>query len=167
MNKVNKELRDKAVSLGLCGTWQEKWMKDKTPQQLINMYKKGIDFCLQSKYPDNKFIKENFTKDILSKNNMFVDEDFYVLNPENDCVILGESQGKLIFDGYAVRDIYINGNADVEIEASDFAKIFVNVYDDAQVVVTQKSNSAIHVYKHGTGEVLSVGNVTINRKYND
>ena len=35
MNKVNKELRDKAVSLGLCGTWQEKWMKDKTPQQLI------------------------------------------------------------------------------------------------------------------------------------
>lgn len=98
---------------------------------------------------------------------MFVDEDFYVLNPENDCVILGESQGKLIFDGYAVRDIYINGNADVEIEASDFAKIFVNVYDDAQVVVTQKKNSVIHVYKHGTGEILSVGNVTINRKYND
>jgi hypothetical protein len=131
------------------------------------MYKKGIDFCLESNYPDNKFIKENFTKDILSKNNMFVDEDFYVLNPENDCVILGESQGKLIFDGYAVRDIYINGNADVEIEASDFAKIFVNVYDDAQVVVTQKKNSVIHVYKHGTGEILSVGNVTINRKYND
>lgn len=167
MNKVNKELRNKAVSLGLCDTWQKKWIKDKTPQQLIDMYKKGIDFCLESNYPDNKFIKENFTKDILSKNNMFVDEDFYVLNPENDCVILGESQGKLIFDGYAVRDIYINGNADVEIEASDFAKIFVNVYDDAQVVVTQKKNSVIHVYKHGTGEVLSVGNVTINRKYND
>lgn len=167
MNKVNKELRNKAVSLGLCDTWQKKWMKDKTPQQLIDMYKKGIDFCLESNYPDNKFIKENFTKDILSKNNMFVDEDFYVLNPENDCVILGESQGKLIFDGYVVRDIYINGNADVEIEASDFAKIFVNVYDDAQVVVTQKKNSVIHVYKHGTGEVLSVGNVTINRKYND
>lgn len=167
MNKVNKELRNKAVSLGLCDTWQKKWMKDKTPQQLIDMYKKGIDFCLESNYPDNKFIKENFTKDILSKNNMFVDEDFYVLNPENDCVILGESQGKLIFDGYAVRDIYINGNADVEIEASGFAKIFVNVYDDAQVVVTQKKNSVIHVYKHGTGEVLSVGNVTINRKYND
>jgi hypothetical protein len=167
MNKVNKELRNKAVSLGLCDTWQKKWMKDKTPQQLIDMYKKGIDFCLESNYPDNKFIKENFTKDILSKNNMFVDEDFYVLNPENDCVILGESQGKLIFDGYAVRDIYINGNADVEIEASDFAKIFVNVYDDAQVVVTQKKNSVIHVYKHGTGEILSVGNVTINRKYND
>ena len=167
MNKVNKELRNKAVSLGLCDTWQKKWMKDNTPQQLIDMYKKGIDFCLESNYPDNKFIKENFTKDILSKNNMFVDEDFYVLNPENDCVILGESQGKLIFDGYAVRDIYINGNADVEIEASDFAKIFVNVYDDAQVVVTQKKNSVIHVYKHGTGEVLSVGNVTINRKYND
>lgn len=167
MNKVNKELRNKAVSLGLCDTWQKKWVKDKTPQQLIDMYKKGIDFCLESNYPDNKFIKENFTKQILSKNNIFVDEDFYVLNPENDCVILGESQGKLIFDGYAVRDIYINGNADVEIEASDFAKIFVNVYDDAQVVVTQKKNSAIHVYKHGTGEVLSVGNVTINRKYND
>lgn len=167
MNKVNKELRNKAVSLGLCDTWQKKWVKDKTPQQLIDMYKKGIDFCLESNYPDNKFIKENFTKDILSKNNMFVDEDFYVLNPENDCVILGESQGKLIFDGYAVRDIYINGNADVEIEASDFAKIFVNVYDDAQVVVIQKKNSVIHVYKHGTGEVLSVGNVTINRKYND
>lgn len=167
MNKVNKELRNKAVSLGLCDMWQKKWVKDKTPQQLIDMYKKGIDFCLESNYPDNKFIKENFTKDILSKNNMFVDEDFYVLNPENDCVILGESQGKLIFDGYAVRDIYINGNADVEIEASDFAKIFVNVYDDAQVVVTQKKNSVIHVYKHGTGEVLSVGNVTINRKYND
>lgn len=167
MNKVNKELRNKAVSLGLCDTWQKKWVKDKTSQQLIDMYKKGIDFCLESNYPDNKFIKENFTKDILSKNNMFVDEDFYVLNPENDCVILGESQGKLIFDGYAVRDIYINGNADVEIEASDFAKIFVNVYDDAQVVVTQKKNSVIHVYKHGTGEVLSVGNVTINRKYND
>lgn len=167
MNKVNKELRDKAISVGLCDKWQKDWVNDKSEQELIDMYKKGIDFCFESKFPDNDFIKENISKDVLSENNMFVDEDFYKVNPENDCVILGNSKGKLVFDGFALRDIYINGDSDVEIEATDFAKVFVNVYDDTHVVITQKRNASVYVYKHGTGNVLCVGDVNISRKYSD
>lgn len=161
MNTINKELRDRAVSLGLCDKWQKSWVKDKSPQQLIDMFKKGIDFCFETGFPDNDFIKENISKEILKKNNMFVDEEFYKANPENDCVILGNSQGKLTFDGYAVRDIYVNGDADVEIEAKDFSKIFVNVYGNSQVCLLQKGCSSVNVYRHGDNNITYTGEVNI------
>jgi len=161
MNAINKELRDRAVSLGLCTKWQKNWMKDKSPQELIDMYKKGIDFCFETGYPDNDFIKKNFSQEILDENNMFVDEEFYKTNPGNDCVVLGESKGKLTFDSFAVKDIYVNDTSDVEIETKGFAKIFVNVYGDADVLLTQKDCSTIHVYKHGTGKILYTGNVFV------
>lgn len=153
MNKINSKLKNEAISLGLCDKWQNDWIKDKSEQELIDMYKKGIDFCFESKYPSNDFIKENISKDVLSENNIFIDEEFYKVNPENDCVILGNSKGKLVFDGFSIRDIYIDGDSDVEIEATDFSKVFVNVYNDTHVVITQKKCAAIHVYIHGTGKV--------------
>lgn len=160
MDAVNKELKERAISLGLCSMWQKNWTGDKTPQELIDMYKKGIDFCFESGYPENEYIKRNFDKEILHSNNLYVDEEFYQSNPENDCVIL-DSQGKLVFDGYSVRDIYINGDSDVEIEVKDLARIFVNVYGNSRVSVSQRGGSTVHVYRHGDNRVLYTGSVVV------
>ncbi|MGJ7024911.1 hypothetical protein [Petrimonas sulfuriphila] len=158
---VNKELRKQAIEFGLCQNWQKMWTSDKSPQKLIDMYKRGIDFCFESGYPANEFIISNFDNELLDKNNLFVDTEFYKVNPENDCVVLGKSSGKLIFGGFAVRDIYIKDDSELEIEASGSSKIFVNVYGNAKVHVIQKELATVNVYRHGECSISYSGNVVV------
>lgn len=159
MNEINTELKYKAVSLGLCNGWQKMWDKNKSGQELIDMYKKGIDFCFEHDYPSNEFIKQNFDQELRFKNNFYVEEEFNKHNPENSCVILG-GNGKLSFDSFSTCDIYIKDESEVEITASGFAIIFVNVYG-GKVAITQKGRASIHVYRHGDCQVICDGNVVV------
>ena len=51
MNRLNSELRGHAVSYGLCTQWQGDWQNNKSQQELIGMYIRGIDFCIEHDYP--------------------------------------------------------------------------------------------------------------------
>lgn len=48
MNRLNSELRGHAVSYGLCTQWQGDWQTNKSQQELIGMYIRGIDFVLNT-----------------------------------------------------------------------------------------------------------------------
>lgn len=61
MDKLNTDLRDHAVSYGLCQQWQNDWQDNKNQQELIDMYIRGIDFCIEHDYPTVDYIKNNFT----------------------------------------------------------------------------------------------------------
>jgi len=162
MNRINKELFDKAIALGLCTQGQANWQESKNPQELIDMFKSGLEFCFKHHFPTNKYIKRNFKKELLQENNVYVDDEFYTENPKSDCVILGKCDGKLLFNGFAVRDVYINDDSDVEIQASGLSKIFVNVYGNTKVHLVQKESSKIFVYRYGDDSVISYsGNVII------
>lgn len=121
MNKLNKDLRDKAVLYGLCTGWQNDWKGGKTQQQLIYIYKKGIDFCFDNQYSSIELIKENFQKDLLVSNNIFVDDEISKKNPEGSCVFICDSTGSLIFDRFSTSDIYVNDDANLTISAGGFS----------------------------------------------
>ena len=163
IKEINIELRRQARQLGLCDKWFNEWDLNSGYQELIDKYKKGIDFAMEHNFPSNEFIVENIDKEILEKNNIYVNTEFYEYNPKSDCVVL-DSEGKLIFGGFAVRDIYINGESDVEIEAADNSKIFVTIYNGASVHIIQRGLADIHVYNYGHGKITFEGKVHVEKK---
>lgn len=147
MNNLSETLKQQAVNLGLCKPWTEAWTDNCDQQELIDKYKKGIDFCLDRDWPSNDFIKANFDRDLLNANLIFVDE--YVdmdMAPSGIYILNGECSGTIRFQQWAAATIYVRHNSKVNIVASDFAKIFVRIYDEAQTVYEVKENAVVRIY---------------------
>lgn len=160
---IGKQLKSQAESLGAC----EKGLNglDRlNEQELINRYVHFIDFVIENDWPSNNFIKENFDKSLLEHNNIYVDAEFERRNVRQVVVIQGESKGVLLFDGVTTSDVYIRHNSEVTIDCSRLSKIFISVYDNAKVNITQRGGAAVYVYLHGENcSIESDGEVMIRR----
>ena len=160
---IGKQLKSQAESLGAC----EKGLNglDRlNEQELINRYVHFIDFVIENDFPSNDFIKENFDKSLLEHNNIYVDAEFERRNARQVVVIQGESKGVLLFDGMTTSDVYIRHDSEVTIDCSRLSKIFISVYDNAKIHVTQRDGASVYVYLHGENcSVESDGEVMIRR----
>lgn len=146
MNNLSETLKQQAVDLGLCRPWTEAW-GDCDQQELIDKYKKGIDFCIDKQYPSNEFIKANFDRDLLNANLIFVDEylDFDMM-PSGIYILNGECSGSIRFAPWTAATIYVRHKSNVTIIADDFAKVFVRVYDEADAEVVELDEAVIKMY---------------------
>lgn len=147
MDKLNTELRAVAIRKGLCAQWKADWADDKTPQELIEMYKKGIDFGIANQYPSNEYIKANFDRELLNRNLVFIDEDIDLDNaPSGVYVLNGECSGTIRLAPWAVATLYLRHDTNVSIEAGDFARVFVRLYDNADTTVNARESTIVKVY---------------------
>ncbi len=146
MENLSETLKQQAVDLGLCRPWTEAW-GDCDQQELIDKYKKGIDFCIDKQYPSNEFIKANFDHDLLNANLIFVDEylDFDMM-PSGIYILNGECSGSIRFAPWTAATVYVRHKSNVTIIADDFAKVFVRVYDEADAEVVELDEAVIKMY---------------------
>ena len=150
MDKLNKDLRDAAIRLGLCEEWTDDWSENHNKQELIEMWLRGIDFAISHNYPSNEFIKENFSAELLKENNVFIDSIIREYNLNRIAVTCGNCEGELIFDGFSSCDVYIRHTSKVHFDVSQFAKVFINLYDDAEITIKQSDIAKVYVYLHGS-----------------
>ena len=145
-NNLSETLKQQAVDLGLCRPWTEAW-GNCDQQELIDKYKKGIDFCIDKQYPSNEFIKANFDRDLLNANLIFVDEylDFDMM-PSGIYILNGECSGSIRFAPWTAATIYVRHKSNVTIIADDFAKVFVRLYDEAEVEAEAEEGAVVRVY---------------------
>lgn len=160
-DSLNKFLKIEAMKNGLCGQWTSDWNKDKSIYELIDMYKRGLDFCIINHYPSNEFIKNNVDKDVLEKNHIYVDSEFYEGDFSDFCtVVQGESSGEFHFGKFNSTTLWIRDNSEVLVEVHGQAWIFVHVYDNAVVTIHQHGDSRISVKRHSKdASVITAGNV--------
>ena len=146
MNNLSETLKQQAVDLGLCRPWTEAW-GNCDQQELIDKYKKGIDFCIDKQYPSNEFIKANFDRDLLNANLIFVDEhlDFDMM-PSGVYILNGECSGSIRFAPWTAATIYVRHKSNVTIIAGNFAKVFVRLYDEAEVETEAEESAVVRVY---------------------
>jgi len=138
MNRLNSELRGHAVSYGLCTQWQGDWQNNKSQQELIEMYIRGIDFCIEHDYPTVEYIKGNFDRSLLHQNHIFVDEP--VTGGNNGVYVLnGKCSGKLSFGKFTAATLHLRHDSE----------FFVSVYDRAKLHVRQSDVAKVYVYVHG------------------
>lgn len=153
--ELNILLRDQADELGVCEKFREVWSDDFSRQDLVSFYKRGIEFCIDNAWPTDDFIKENFDKALLEKNNIFMD-DFGIVNNGNGVYICNDSStGTLMFSGMDVATVYVMGGSSVTIEAYDLSKVFIDLLDGAELSAVQKGSSAVYVYKKSKESVLN------------
>lgn len=166
MNRLNSELRGHAVSYGLCTQWQGDWQNNKSQQELIEMYIRGIDFCIEHNYPTVEYIKGNFDRSLLHQNHIFVDEP--VIGGDNGVYVLnGKCSGKLSFGKFTVVTLHLRHDSELTLEVEDCAKVFVSVYDRAKLHVRQSDVAKVYVYVHGGNcKVETDGNVMVRYKMN-
>lgn len=164
MNRLNSELRGHAVSYGLCTQWQGDWQNNKSQQELIEMYIRGIDFCIEHDYPTVEYIKGNFDRSLLHQNHIFVDEP--VTGGDNGVYVLnGKCSGKFSFSKFTAATLYLRHDSELTLEVEGCAKVFVSVYDRAKLHVRQSDVAKVYVYVHSVNcKIESEGNVMIKKK---
>ena len=148
MSELSNTLKNRAILLGLCTEWTDGW-GNPDKQELIDKYLHGIDFCIKHDYPSVEFIKKHFEKELLHKNNIFVDEEVHERNLNHIAVFNGKCRGMLMFDGMVCCDIYVRHDSEITIDCTRMSKVFINLYDNAKVKVMQKDVASVYVYKHG------------------
>ena len=160
---LGKLIKSQAEMLGACEKGLDR-IEGLNEQELINRYIHFIDFSIDRNWPSNEFIKENFDKLLLEHNNIYVDSEFERRNARQVVVVQGSSVGTLLFDGYTTSDVYVRHDSVVAIDCSRMSKIFISVYDNAHVKVTQRDGASVYVYLHGDGCVVdSDGDVMVRR----
>lgn len=137
-----------ARKAGLCDKWFSDWKDDETTQSLLDKYKLGIDFSIDTDWISNDFIKSHWSKKVLQENLIYVDDTI-----ETDCsggtvIINGKSDILMRCGMYSVTDIYARHDSRLKVIATDNASVMVNVYDNAEIIVDSSDKSKVYVYVH-------------------
>jgi hypothetical protein len=166
MEALNRILRAQAISHGLCKQWTEEWDLVGDMEELVDKYKRGLDFCIEHDYPSNAFIKEHFDADFLQENHIYVDADVSVLEGPSDVyVVQGESVVDLHFKDYVVATVWVRHASHANIFVSCNARVFVHVYDKSNCFVNQFGESRVFVKKHSEeSKVTTCGKITYKEK---
>lgn len=160
MNTLNKELKNKAVSLGLCAKWTGEW-NEKNKDELCEMYVRGLDFCIEHDYPSCEYMRENFSG-VMERHGIYVDKDFDEAFVNGIVVLNGKCSGDIIVKDYDAATIHVRHDSFVRITATGHSKVFVKVYDDAVVQVAQEGKAKAYLYVKG-GQFKTVGDVLVRQ----
>lgn len=160
---LGKQLKSQAEKLGACEKGLDN-LERLNEQELVNRYIHFIDFCVEAQYPSNEFIKKNFDQDLLHRNNIYVDDFVERRNARQVVVVQGKSTGLLQYDGMTVADVYVRHDSEITIDCSRLSKVFISVYDNAKVNVTQRDGASVYVYRHGDNCLVSTEGDVMQRK---
>lgn len=159
MKELSIELRDMARKAGLCDQWFGEWKDDSDNATLFDKYKRGIDFCIEHGYPTNEYIKSHWDKEMLIDNNIFVDDkDVSVEMVKGTVIVNGDSDISLKCESFGTADVYVRHTSKMKVAATGFARVMLNVYDDAEVEVDCSEMAKVYVYRHSeSSKVKSIG----------
>lgn len=150
MDRLNSELRQSAVEAGLCDKWQSMWNHTFDKDELIDMFKKGQDFCIINDYPSKEYIRGNFTTIELARNGIYVDENISLGEDRSlgngTYVLLGSCTGTLRFGKWTAATVYLRHDSNVRVEAGAFARISVRLYDNADAETTPDEDARIRIF---------------------
>lgn len=151
MNSITKQLAKRAKEHGICKPWYDELITLEDKEALVEMYIKGLDFCLEHDYPSNDFIREHF-KGIMEKQGVFLDDAIELKNPSK-CIALGDTKGNVKADGYAVTELWVKHDSALNVVAKGNSFVMIDVYDSAVVNVYADDRAKVCVNRHG-GNVI-------------
>lgn len=162
MNGINEQLKSEAVSLGLCEKWQNDWVSSKTIAQLIEMYKRGIDFCIEREWPSCDWITANASPVELHAQNLYISENNLEVNLDSCVSVVRESSGRISISRNAVVTLYCHKCQNLTIEVEKGGRLFLHLYLSDCRIVANTPHSDAKVYSHDEQCVAEIeGNVMI------
>jgi hypothetical protein len=164
--KIAKELAKQARQFDICQEWHDELKMFDNKSAMIQMYLKGINFCLANDYPSNKYIQQYFG-DIINDFGIFLDSRIDLASPRN-CVVLGTCTGLIEINSFNVSHIYVKHNSELTIVAKENAFAIIDVFDNSIIHVKTHDNSKIFVYQYGMSvvkqEVFDFSKIKVTQK---
>jgi len=175
-NELSIKLREDARRLGLCDEWYGKWLDNTDKEELVSMYKKGLDFCIKHRWPTRQFILHHFPQDFLREQGILVnDTRSYPVRDKDrrlvyirDFVLLGDSHATV---RYSFRphmcNIWVCDNSTIKVDVKYGAYMLIHLFDGATADVVTDLVSKVSVIRHSPEtSVKKNGVVTIRNEYN-
>lgn len=151
---LSKQLAKEAKKKGICKEWHTALKSLTDRKAMVEMYLRGIDFCLKNDYPANDFIKANFG-DIAPLMGVFVDCEICVENNPK-CVCLGATFGKITTTGFEVCEIYAKHDSEINVVVLDNAFVMLDVFDNSVVNIHAHDRAKVCVNKYGDGGRVNI-----------
>lgn len=149
--KKSTELRDMARRAGLCDEWFGEWKDNSSDDVLIGKYLRGIDFAIKNEYPSVDYILNNWDKETLRRNKVFIDEKDYVAEDIDErSVVMGNSNMEMYFGDYIASDVYVRHRSILTVIATGHAVVMLNLYDGCEVTVNSTDMAKVYIYKHSS-----------------
>ena len=145
--KLNNKLAEMERKAGICEEWFTRLMSTEDKDKLIKMYLEGIDFCLSNEYPDNEFIRRHFVG-TCEAYGIYLDEQIATLNSMH-VVALGCCTGTAEYTDFAVGQVFVKHTGKLTITASGNSFIMVDVFDEAQIEIQATDNAKVCVNQYG------------------
>lgn len=151
------QLKQDGVAKGLCRLWRGKLKAGMSIESMIQLYIKGIDFCISEDYPTLEFIRDNF-RGKCEPFGAFVDDEISERKNAPDTVLNGVCKAMLDYDSYSVSRIYIRHNSQAAINVSDHAIVTIDAFDNSNLIVaTAGEDAQVLVNLYGGAQVECIG----------
>lgn len=151
MRSIGKELAKQAKKHGICEGWYRELLETRDTGKLIDMYLRGIDFCLSNEFPSNDFIKANFAGEA-EAHGIFVDREMLALRNPRLIVALGTSSGNILLEDYNACELYIKHKSVIELHIMGNGWAMVDLFDNSRLIIHASGNAKAFVNRYG-GEV--------------
>ncbi len=151
MNQLNKTVLEKACESGICHQWATKIANASGVDELLQMYVDGIDFCLAKDFPSNTDLMR-LGGDKLANYGIYGDNKEVAGNPPF-AVLLGDSAGHLIYEKYAVAQVFVKHGSTVTIDASGNCFVMVDCFDESNVFVIASGSAHVVLNRYGNAGV--------------
>ena len=145
MDSINHYLRAGAMQRGLCAEWRAEWEEGFSREELVERYKRGLDFCLQHRFPSVDFIVANFERDFLRSHGLYVREEDFIGGGKGVFVVQGGSYGELHFGGWDAATIWVADDSEVLVVAEGHCFVVVHQLDNSVVRVDSSGGARVKV----------------------
>ena len=140
-----------------CKPGLKRILKSKSDAELIALYKRNIDFCLDNDFPEKNLLKG------FQKAGIYVDESSEVTNT-GFVVLLGKSNASIQLTGYNVMQLFVKNESTANVNVSGNAYAVIDCFDDTDLAVSALDKSKVLVNVYGNSRVVSTGNVRVINK---
>ena len=174
--ELSIKLREDARRIGLCDKWYSEWKDDTDKEHLVDMFRKGMDFCIKHRWPSNSFIKTHFSKEFLRDNGILVDDiRSYPVRDESrrlvylsDYALMGKSQATIRYSFRPhICQVWALDDSKVIVDVKYGAFIMIHLFDNASADITTDMVSKVVVIRHShKNKIKKEGIVTIKNEYN-
>jgi hypothetical protein len=155
--KLNSELAKMAKIHGICENWHLELKNETDIDNMLEMYVKGIDFCLSNDFPTNDFIRKNF-KGKMESHGIHLDETLRVIS-EPKTIALGKCSGTVKAENFDVCEIFIKNESEVTVMAKGNSFVMIDVFDNAKVHIFTYDNAKVYINRYG-GQITESTNET-------
>lgn len=161
---LSEEMKEKAVSLGLCAQWTSEWERNSSIDEMVEKFVKGIDFCIAKNWPTVDIIKRYFGE-AGHKRGVYADENVSLKNPKM-LILNGECVANIEYEWMDSGEIYVRHNSSLHLKAKGLSRVFVNLHNDAEVHIEVEDSARVFVYQYGGKVVEAKGDVTVRDRHN-